>query len=144
MPYKDKGYGKKRAAERYQERRQDQQFVAGRKEYAKQYFKEKWQDPEYRKKDAARQKLTRHMVGIKHRYGLAEAGYLKLWVDQVGRCPICQEPLVDSNLTVVDHNHETGKVRGLVHKKCNTAIGYIEARQNELLAILEYLQGEIK
>jgi hypothetical protein len=37
-----------------------------------------------------------------------------------GVCDFCSEPGSD---LVVDHDHETGRIRGFVHLACNTAIG---------------------
>lgn len=48
----------------------------------------------------------------------AEAKLLKL---QKGKCPICRKNKCD----VLDHDHKTGKLRGLICRKCNFALGYI-------------------
>jgi hypothetical protein len=141
MPYKDKEYGKKRAAERHQERKNDQAYVKHRKEYAQKYHKEHWQIPEYRKQEKARMKRDRRKIWLKYRYGLTEIDFLELWTKQSGICPICNEKLLETNNTCVDHGHKTDKVRGLVHKKCNTAIGYIEAFRDKLRIIFLYLEG---
>jgi hypothetical protein len=59
------------------------------------------------------------------RYGLSERDYFRLLETQSGVCGICHEPMTHgrpstgSHHWVVDHNDETGVVRGLVHQKCN-------------------------
>lgn len=52
-------------------------------------------------------------------YGLTEDAYVKLWNSQGGKCAICSH----SYRLVVDHDHATGRVRGLLCAKCNTALG---------------------
>ena len=65
----------------------------------------------------------RRALVVLKRYGLPADGDLRLWADQDGLCAVCEEPLQKNmRTTVVDHCHETGKVRGLVHQKCNLAI----------------------
>ena len=62
-------------------------------------------------------------------YGLCLFDVFALNQHQESRCGICQEPWEypqDGNCLygnwVVDHDHTTGKVRGLLHSRCNTSI----------------------
>lgn len=57
-----------------------------------------------------------------HKYGLSVSQYHSLIKSQGGRCAICDEkkPLV------VDHNHSTGKIRGLLCSDCNSGIGLLK------------------
>jgi hypothetical protein len=66
-------------------------------------------------------------------YGLTVAGYEKMLADQDGRCAICGgEETAKLRGRVrrlcVDHDHETGQVRGLLCSRCNTMLGL--ARSN--------------
>ena len=58
--------------------------------------------------------------------------YKHLFVKQDNKCAICGESF-DSVIPVVDHNHNTGIVRGLLCSKCNTLLGM--AKDN--ISILE-------
>ena len=51
-----------------------------------------------------------------------------------GTCAYCGDPGSD---LVIDHDHETGQVRGLVHRACNAKIGSHTA--TNLTRLLEYL-----
>ena len=52
--------------------------------------------------------------------------YNQLFNKQSGRCAICGIHQNDINKKLaVDHNHLTGKVRGLLCSKCNMAIGLL-------------------
>lgn len=77
------------------------------------------------------------------KYGLTKHDYEKLLAFQKGRCAICNRlPLEVStreNL-VVDHDHETNKVRGLLCHVCNAAIGLLQDRIDILLAAADYLE----
>jgi hypothetical protein len=57
-------------------------------------------------------------------YGITVDDYNQMFTLQNGRCAICgvnQEGNLD-----VDHCHQTKKVRGLLCRKCNLAIGYFQ------------------
>src|ERR1700678_1494411 len=61
---------------------------------------------------------------LQNRYGIWLEEYNIMFIDQKGCCAICSLP--QSNFTrrfAVDHCHLTGKVRGLLCAKCNTALG---------------------
>lgn len=45
----------------------------------------------------------------------------------------------EPNRAVVDHDHDTGKFRGLLCNKCNHAEGFYTANKNRLIGIIEYL-----
>ena len=59
-------------------------------------------------------------------------------IAQRGLCAICQAP-PDGQWKVlcVDHDHETGKVRGLLCVTCNTMLGRLENRMESVMNYLE-------
>jgi hypothetical protein len=63
-------------------------------------------------------------------YGITVEEYDEMVVDQGGKCKICLNPPVDRCLSV-DHDHVTGKVRGLLCSNCNSMLGY--AKDNPVL-----------
>lgn len=51
----------------------------------------------------------------------------EMWSEQSGRCLLCGEPFQGApRQTVVDHDHRTGAIRGLLHQKCNLRLGHFE------------------
>jgi hypothetical protein len=69
-------------------------------------------------------------------YGITLSEYNDLLESQGGACAVCGLPPRNETLSV-EHNHRTGKVRGLVHKYCNNAVGIIEGPLYE--SVLRYL-----
>lgn len=80
---------------------------------------------------------------IKHRYGLTREDYEALLEEQGHACAICKTP--DDGLWwgvfVVDHDHDTGKVRGLLCSPCNTLLGGARDRTDVLRSAITYLEG---
>lgn len=64
-------------------------------------------------------------------YGISLEDYQKLLHNQQGLCKICKQ---QKQKLSVDHDHKTGKVRGLLCRSCNFAIGAlkdsVQATQN--------------
>jgi hypothetical protein len=60
---------------------------------------------------------------------------------QNGCCAICKKPPKDGKRLVVDHDHETGKFRGLLHGECNSGLGMFKDDPLVCLEAAKYLQG---
>lgn len=75
---------------------------------------------------------------LKHLYGITLEQYNKMVVSQNGLCAICDKPPVDERL-VVDHCHNTGKVRGLLCRLCNSGIGKLGDDVERLKRAVAYL-----
>jgi hypothetical protein len=58
------------------------------------------------------------------RYGLTVESYAGLEAAQGGLCLICMKPSRNGKRLSVDHDHKTGKVRGLLCHVCNQGLGY--------------------
>lgn len=53
---------------------------------------------------------------------------IKTLREQGGTCPLCLLP-IDLSIPregVVDHDHETGECRGILHRSCNAALGKVD------------------
>lgn len=75
-------------------------------------------------------------------YGLTPEAYQAIWDVQNGKCRICCLPEGKKAL-VVDHNHETGKVRGLLCAACNVMLGMAKDSPTILLKGIQYLKGNL-
>lgn len=74
-------------------------------------------------------------------YNLTLEQYDKIFKRQNGNCLICGLPELMQRLSV-DHNHQTGKVRGLLCFRCNLLVGQIEKDSKLVFKILEYLNEQ--
>jgi hypothetical protein len=88
-------------------------------------------DPEYRERHRGHQ--------IKTAYGLLPEQYQALVDKQDGLCAICRGPSTDGRALHIDHNHETGAVRGLLCFECNSGLGKFGDDLETLRAALRYL-----
>lgn len=81
------------------------------------------------------------------KYGISEHEYFELLDAQDRRCAICgtDDPGKGKDKLTgwpVDHNHETGEVRGLLCNDCNTVIGRFNDNIERLMSAVRYLKGE--
>lgn len=74
----------------------------------------------------------------KSKYGLSGEDYRILLEKCNGACSLCLRKGVK---LVVDHNHDTGHVRGLVCSPCNQYLGFVERDRTLLNRIGEYLDA---
>lgn len=72
-------------------------------------------------------------------YGIGRLDYDMMYAKQDGRCAICGGPPVGRENFDVDHDHETGRVRGLLCFPCNNGLGAFRDRPERLSAAILYL-----
>src|SRR3990167_11448409 len=58
-------------------------------------------------------------------YGIGHREFMRMLAEQNERCEICKKH-IGENETAVDHDHVTGKVRGLLCRPCNLKLPVIE------------------
>ena len=76
---------------------------------------------------------------LKALYGLSEKEYIALIEQNDGRCHLCNTIPWRLN---IDHDHNTGWVRGVLCQTCNIALGYYD-RLIENPRLLDYLQRRV-
>jgi hypothetical protein len=84
-------------------------------------------------------KNTRKKYLIKYKYGITQEQFLKLKDSQNNKCAICQDSLDGEKNCHIDHCHTTKKVRGILCKKCNLAIGLLRDSPKILQSAINYL-----
>jgi hypothetical protein len=70
---------------------------------------------------------------LKHLYNLNATKFIEMVTKQQNCCAICNKEFKDYSSIAVDHDHFTGKVRGLLCRRCNTGLGQF----NDNLCIVE-------
>ena len=99
-------------------------------------------------KSAHRRAAHKHNVG---RYGLTLEMYDELYISQNGECKICHckvfTPIDNAGMNktaCIDHCHDTGKVRGLLCRSCNTGIGSFKESLENIKSAVIYLEFSLE
>ena len=81
------------------------------------------------------------------KFGCSSDQYENMVQEQQGLCASCRHPETSKNprsktvrSLAVDHNHTTGKIRGLLCMNCNTALGQLKEDPLRITALLAYLE----
>jgi hypothetical protein len=94
---------------------------------------------EKNKRKIAKQQRTSR---LKRAFGLSLAAYRSLYKKQKGKCAICGKRGSGKRKRLfVDHDHRTGKVRGLLCNKHNRGLGHFNDDPLLLLKAAHYLKG---
>ncbi|KKN82234.1 hypothetical protein LCGC14_0310470 [marine sediment metagenome] len=89
-------------------------------------------------------KLSERDYRLYVQYGIVEGEYEDLLVEQEGGCAICHvTPFPDERKLGVDHNHRTGKVRGLLCGKCNSGLGLFLDDPDLLRTAAKYIEADL-
>lgn len=121
-------------------------YLANKEQYAAK--SKAWRE---KNKEKARQNRKRHYeenkqknleqmawYSLKRKYGLTQKEYTEMLDKQKGVCAICGG--VCTRRLAVDHDHETGKVRGLLCNNCNRGLGHFQDNVGFLDAAIRYLK----
>lgn len=95
-------------------------------------------DPEASRLKRIRFKNRRPGYWAESQYGLTVSDLQHLLELQAGGCAICKEKFLKT--PHVDHDHESGRVRGLLCRACNTAIGMLKDSSAVSQLATEYLK----
>jgi hypothetical protein len=80
----------------------------------------------------SREPEVRMAYHLKQKYGLTLAAYRAMEEGQKGLCAMCGKPPTGGHKKLyVDHDHKTGKIRGLLCSSCNCGLGWIELHSEE-------------
>jgi Recombination endonuclease VII len=83
---------------------------------------------------------TREISRVR-RYGLTPLAFAEMLQAQEYKCGCCRDPLPNITKHVhIDHDHKTGRVRGVVCRDCNMALGYGRDDPTRLRMAAEYLE----
>jgi hypothetical protein len=77
---------------------------------------------------------------LKANYGISVEKYEHLYSEQSGKCAICSGDCPTGKRLSVDHDHETGEVRGLLCSSCNNGLGRFKDDPELLRKAGDYLE----
>jgi hypothetical protein len=87
-------------------------------------------DPQYNRKR-----------NLKKLYNITLEEFDEMLKSQDGVCKVCKRPQLGKGDFHVDHDHETGKIRGLLCHKCNVALGMVQDDIQILKKLINYLES---
>lgn len=80
---------------------------------------------------------------LRLRYGVTQEWFNDTLIAQGNKCAICLESFSSDQKATkpnVDHDHETGKARGLLCQGCNQGIGSFKEDPKTLASAISYLE----
>lgn len=114
-----------------------------------------WNKPENNTRMKERRKALKAHISeiernshIKRTYGLSKEDFMSIISSQGNSCGICRIPFSVMSFikegrkirTAVDHDHDTGKVRGILCATCNLGIGFFGDNEEHLQMAIDYLR----
>jgi hypothetical protein len=76
---------------------------------------------------------------LKRQYGMTQAERDAMVAEQFGICCIC----LAASAEHVDHDHETGRVRGVLCFSCNAALGQLKDQPGVIRRAAAYVEGNV-
>lgn len=77
---------------------------------------------------------------LRHNYSITPGEHESMYARQNGCCGICGQQVKYEDVQT-DHDHATGKVRGLLCHRCNLMVGYVENTPELVSPILRWIGG---
>jgi hypothetical protein len=116
-----------------------------KREYMRAYMKKYGQRPEVKDRHRERQRRVdvKEMARLRlmlTKYGLTKKKYDDLLYYQGGVCGVCRTAEWGSKGPAIDHDHNTGVVRGILCGSCNCAAGHMSDNSEMALKLYDYLK----
>ena len=128
MSYSQEYYQRTKEAHKERNRKWREKNRERRKTYQKEYHE--------RNKNKARQYGWEYQ--LRTQYSITKEDYETILSSQIGCCAICKGKC--TRRFAVDHDHNTGKIRGLLCNKCNRGLGLFLDNPNYLEAAAKYIK----
>lgn len=125
---------------RIEKRKTDPKWQQKRKEY----YEKRKTDPEWQQKQkeyrAEKYESSNRDKLYQQRYGITVEEYEEMLESQNHSCAICGTTDSGRRRFAIDHDHETGKVRGLLCDKCNMFVGHSQDDDELMRKFVAYLE----
>jgi hypothetical protein len=94
-------------------------------------------------KDEPEMRRRERESALRTKYGFGQSVFDAMFAAQQGKCAICQQPPTRGRgkRFHVDHDHQTGKIRGLLCSVCNVSLGGFGDDPNILRRAIGYLEA---
>jgi len=120
----------------YEDFHDNKEMRDGKSSYCKPCASERSRLWKQKNKDHARDTYLRKT------YGISLTEHLEMFTSQGGKCAICgiEEHHAPRATLFVDHDHDTGLVRGLLCHHCNSGLGHFMDNREWLSQAITYLE----
>jgi hypothetical protein len=81
---------------------------------------------------------------MKYNYGITLDDYNCMYKLQLGVCMICNQAETNGKRLAIDHDHSTGKVRGLLCNHCNIGLGKFFDNPQLLQSAINYINDHLR
>lgn len=91
-------------------------------------------------------RMRNRKAKLKREYGMTQQQFDAIFRTQGGKCAICRREIRTGKDTpmkeyaCIDHDHATGKVRGLLCSGCNHGLGNFNDNPDQLRRAVTYLE----
>ena len=92
----------------------------------------------WKMKNRTRYDRLQFFYHLRRKFGLSQEQLNEIIVTAMGHCGCCGDELRDE--VHVDHDHVTGRVRGLLCRSCNLGLGFFKDSPERLFKAIEYLE----
>jgi hypothetical protein len=117
--------------------------AVARRSYQKNREREIARSMAWKKANRAAYRMARREWELQTKYGMSTAEYAAMLAAQDEVCAICRtDDPGRGKAWCVDHDHATGRVRGLLCWSCNNGLGLFADDPVRLKAAIEYLEGD--
>jgi recombination endonuclease VII/cytochrome c554/c'-like protein len=96
----------------------------------------------YRRDYRQRRKREHRDAYLRRTFGISNDDYDEFLRRQGGGCAVCGRPPGKSSLHI-DHDHDSGQIRGLLCVGCNNALGQFQDSADLLARAADYLDGSL-
>jgi hypothetical protein len=80
-----------------------------------------------------------HDTFVKRTYGIGHERVKQMFVEQNGKCAVCENGFRNRKDMHIDHDHSTNQIRQLLCQNCNMGIGSFKENASILLRASEYI-----
>jgi hypothetical protein len=104
-----------------------------------------WNDyhKKWRAENPESRKATRRMGHLKSLYGMSIQDFERMMYEQSNLCLICNNEMTvgtrDGRTVNVDHDHDSGDIRGLLCTRCNNGLGCFDDNPDLMIAAAAYV-----
>lgn len=116
--------------------------LGGKIKYCSEKCRRDWHYNRWKSNGGKRCPVKTRSYLLKHNYGITIEDFNLMFQNQGSVCKICKNSNTSGKNWHVDHNHSTGKIRGVLCSSCNQALGLTKESINILKSMINYIEED--